>query len=266
MNTIYTCFPEGKNKALSLSYDDGKSADRQLVGLLNRYGLRGTFHLNGGLLGKDDRISASEAAELYGGHEIAAHSFSHPTLERCPREQRIAEIIEDRKALEQIAGYTVRGFSYPNGSWDRETADLLQSLGIRYARLVDTTGHFYMSNDLFALRTTCHHNDNLIARAEEFIALEKTQYLFWFSVWGHSWEFDMNENWELIEGFCAKTGGKKDIWYTTMIGMADYLDAARQVRVSAAGDFAENPTARAVWLSVNGKIMEIAGGRQQKLT
>ena len=43
---IKMLFPEGKNKALILSYDDGRTEDRQLVQLLNKYHLIGTFHLN----------------------------------------------------------------------------------------------------------------------------------------------------------------------------------------------------------------------------
>ncbi len=48
--TIYTCFPEGKHKALTMSYDDGTVYDRKLVELSNRYGIKGTFHINAGTL------------------------------------------------------------------------------------------------------------------------------------------------------------------------------------------------------------------------
>ena len=43
---IYTCFPGGKHKVLTMSYDDGRLEDRRLVELFNRYGIRGTFNLN----------------------------------------------------------------------------------------------------------------------------------------------------------------------------------------------------------------------------
>ena len=48
MNKIYQCFPQGKHKALTMSYDDGKEDDRRLVEIFNRYGIRGTFHVNSG--------------------------------------------------------------------------------------------------------------------------------------------------------------------------------------------------------------------------
>ena len=42
MKVIYICFPEGKHKVLTMSYDDGKLADRRLVSIFNHYGIKGT--------------------------------------------------------------------------------------------------------------------------------------------------------------------------------------------------------------------------------
>ena len=118
LKTIYTCFPEGKHKVLTMSYDDGKKFDRRLVEIFNKNGIKGTFHLNSGLMGVDeDRIQPDEIEELYKGHEVSCHTSTHPTIERCPLSQVVQQIIEDRKALEAAAGYPVRGMSYPNGSY-----------------------------------------------------------------------------------------------------------------------------------------------------
>ena len=57
MNTIYKCFPLGKHKVLTMSYDDGKAADIRLTEIFRRYGIKGTFHLNAGLY--DDQLSAA---------------------------------------------------------------------------------------------------------------------------------------------------------------------------------------------------------------
>ena len=62
-------YPEGKKKALTFSYDDGQIHDRKLVDILNRHGMKGTFHLNSGKLAKDRNhdvfVSAEEVPELY---------------------------------------------------------------------------------------------------------------------------------------------------------------------------------------------------------
>ena len=44
LKNIYTCFPGGRHKVLTMSFDDGRLEDRRLVELFNRYGIRGTFH------------------------------------------------------------------------------------------------------------------------------------------------------------------------------------------------------------------------------
>ena len=57
MNRVYCCFPGGKHKALTMSYDDGRLEDRRLIEIFNRNGIRGTFHLNSGLWEGDATVS-----------------------------------------------------------------------------------------------------------------------------------------------------------------------------------------------------------------
>ena len=113
LKNIYTCFPGGKHKVLTMSYDDGRTWDRKLVELFNSYKIKGTFHLNSGLR-DGERVPQSEWADLYQGHEISCHTVLHPTIERCPVEQVALQVLEDRRNLERSAGYPVRGLSYPN--------------------------------------------------------------------------------------------------------------------------------------------------------
>ena len=136
MNKVYCCYPGGKHKALTMSYDDGKVQDRRLIEIFNRYGIRGTFHLNSGLFDRDERIDPAEIPTLYAGHEVACHTVTHPTIARCPLPEVAREVLDDRAALEKYTGYPVRGLSYPNGSLSREIEELLPACGIRYSRVV----------------------------------------------------------------------------------------------------------------------------------
>jgi len=266
MNNIYKCFPGGKHKVLTMSYDDGKIQDRKLVAIFNKYGIKGTFHLNAGLFEQNDRINADEVRELYEGHEVAAHTFTHPTIARCPMEQVVQQIIEDRKMLESIVGYTVRGLSYPNGSYSGEIISVLPHLGIEYSRVVGSSRSFSMPDDYYIWQATCHHKTDLMELAQNFADLNKKQYLYMMYVWGHSYEFDLDNNWSLIEGFCEFIGNRDDIWYATNIQIVDYMKALDNLKFSAAGDFVYNPSAINVWISVNGRIYEIGGGMQVALS
>ena len=50
------------------------------------------------------RLGRSRIAELYKGHEVATHTMTHPTIERCPLTGVAEEILEDRKGLEHLSG------------------------------------------------------------------------------------------------------------------------------------------------------------------
>lgn len=262
MPKIFLCFPEGKHKVLTMSYDDGRTADRRLVDIFNRNGIKGTFHINSGLFGGNDRIGEEEAAELYKGHEVSAHTLTHPTIARCPKEQIVEEMMEDRKNLERVFGYTVRGLSYPNGSFNKQIKAMLPYLGIEYARTVHSTNGFAMPDDWHEWNPTCHHKKDLMKQAEAFVELHKKQYLYMMYVWGHSYEFNTDNNWELIEEFCGFAGGRDDIWYATNMEIVDYVKAYEQLKFSAALDFVYNPTAASIWLSVDSEIVEVKAGSQ----
>lgn len=81
-----------------------------------------------------------------------------------------------------------------------------------------------------------------------------------FYLWGHSYEFEQHNNWEVIRAFCEKMSGKKDIWYATNIEIVDYLNASRQLRTSADGHIVFNPTATDIWVENKGAVMTIKAG------
>ena len=77
LKNIYICFPGGRHKVLTMSFDDGRVEDRRLVELFNRYGVRGTFNLNAGLL-LDDRVpprSEEHTSELQSPDNISYAVF-----------------------------------------------------------------------------------------------------------------------------------------------------------------------------------------------
>lgn len=176
------------------------------------------------------------------------------------------EVIEDRKKLESIMGYPVRGLAYPNGSESPEIRAMLPALGIRYGRVVGNTDGFAMPEDFLQWKATCHHNHNLLELGQQFVDLHKKQYLYMMYVWGHSYEFTNNNNWEVMEDFCKLVGGKDDIWYATNIQIVDYMDVVKAAQYAADGSFVYNPCAQSLWLCVDDeKFVEVKGGQQVQL-
>ena len=262
---IYYCFPQGKAKALTMSYDDGKVQDRKLVSIFNRYGIKGTFNLNYGLMDQPPRIPAEEIRKLYRGHEIATHTLHHPTIARSPLSRVAEEILEDRKGLEKLAGYVVRGHAYPNGSYSKEIEALFSGLGIAYGRVVESVPDFALPANPMEWHPTCHHSDpKLMEYGQYFADFPKKQYLKLMYVWGHSYEFDQNterNNWGVIEDFCKLMGNRPDIWYATNIEIIDYLQLLEGLRFMADCSAVYHPGANSAWLAVdNDRIVEAKGG------
>lgn len=46
MRTVMMRYPDGKAKAVTFSYDDGKPQDVRLAALFDQYGMKGTFNFN----------------------------------------------------------------------------------------------------------------------------------------------------------------------------------------------------------------------------
>lgn len=259
-------FPGGRRKALTFSYDDGVSHDRRLVDIFNRYGMKGTFHLNSGTLNRENNLHGEELAELFHGHEISAHSVTHPHLPSLPVETLAWEMLEDRRQLEQWAGYPVRGMSYPFGTYDDATVARLPAYGIEYARTVQSHGGFQLPNDWLRWHPTCHHNQEILEKADAFLSLPKHHPLRLFYIWGHSYEFNHNNNWELMERFCEKMAAHHEtVWAATNIAIHDYCEAMRQIKVSVEGNLAYNPTAIPVWIEIDGEAVVIESGEHKRL-
>ena len=64
-------FKDGKIGAVTLSYDDGTTYDKQLIEILDRYQMKATFHINSEFFGTEGKIPADEAEEIFRGHEVA---------------------------------------------------------------------------------------------------------------------------------------------------------------------------------------------------
>jgi len=66
---------------------------------------------------------------LAAGHEIGAHTLTHPFLTRISFREAREEVFASRKKLEDRFGVPVRHFSYPYGDWNEAIRDLVQEAG-----------------------------------------------------------------------------------------------------------------------------------------
>lgn len=218
---------DGKKKAVTFSYDDGVEQDRRLVELFNAYGVKATFNLNSGIQtgansfveGRSGivvrRMNQQGLRELYKGHEIASHGLTHANPQDCDEETLYNEVLADKRNLEHLFEQKVVGYAYPYGCYHDLSVKVLSDCGIRYARTVESTDAFALQSDLLHFKPCYHHNDDRIFEGIGRFLAQETGEPSLLYIWGHSYEFEADQNWDRMEKILKQLAGRSDIFYGT---------------------------------------------------
>jgi peptidoglycan/xylan/chitin deacetylase (PgdA/CDA1 family) len=126
-----------------VTFDDGyRDACERAAPILHDLGVPATFFLPSGLLGDKletsfgarELIDEDGARALVGaGHEIGAHSITHPRLTGLPRADAELEIAGSRDQLQATLGAQVSSFAYPKGVHDEAVVWAVREAGFRLA-------------------------------------------------------------------------------------------------------------------------------------
>lgn len=277
MDYRFLRFPDGKGKAVTLSYDDGTIHDMKLSEIINRYGLKCTFNLNSERLLSGNGLTVEQAKKLLShGHEVAIHGARHKASGLASSIDGIRDILVCREVLEQTFGQIIRGMAYPgsgirrfcNGQSYETVRSYLTDLGIVYSRtLGEDNDDFELPTDWLAWMPTAHHNNPRLKEYMEKFVVTDTNACYCarrhpclFYLWGHSYEFYAQNNWEVLENIGETLGGRDDIWYATNIDIYEYVTAYHSLICSADGRRVYNPTLIPVWFIDDTKTYCVRSG------
>jgi hypothetical protein len=250
---------------------------------MNQYHLIGTFHLNSNKLGTDihfNYLSKEEVKDLFAGHEVSVHSANHPNLPDVSKNEVINEVVSDRKELERLVGYPVRGMAYPFGNTNDLVVSTIAELGIEYARTVGDSHHFDIPNDFLRWHPTIHQFVKAYWEAnqpekdkQELTVFYKTIHDFLqtkelavFDIWGHSWEMGSDQNkWNETEKFFKLLANNPSIYYAKQIDLVDYINAFRSLKYAIDKKTVTNNSSLNICLKVNDKVYTVLAGSTMKL-
>ena len=260
---IYMRFPKGRKKALTLSYDDAVIQDKKMMKILDESGLKCTFNINTGCFSAEGskesrRMTMSDTLKTFGNskHEIAIHSRNHLYLDKIPNEWAANEIIEDRIAAEQMFGRIIKGFAYPFEKPAERIKNVLRTAGIAYARTTCCTGRFDIPEDWLEWNPTCwHSHGKLMELTEKFLkdtALPIMDIPKLMMVGGHSYEFDLDDNWNLLDEFISRVSQRDDVWYATNMEIYNYIKAYESLQYDYRCTMCYNSSSVNVFLDVDG--------------
>ena len=261
-------YPGGKTKAFNISYDDGVVQDVRFVQLLNRYELKGTFNLNFGLLHSGftwqhecgmtvRRIPEKEIPEVYTGHEVASHSYSHPYFDHMEETEILKELGSDKFFLERLFGREVGGYATPFYYYSDRMADCVRQCGFEYARISEESSDYSVPADFYRWRGSKFHWDDDL---EDFVRgfLETDQELALCQLVGHSYDLDVMKSWEILDGICRRVSEHEDVWAATHLELVRYLRALQLARITDREII--NESSAELWFSVDGKTVRLESG------
>ena len=281
MRYRYMRFPDGKAKALTLSYDDGCKQDIRFSEIISEYGLKCTFNITHD---SQKNLSAEQIKESFlgKGHEIAVHGYAHRAEGTLRPIEGIQDVLNCRLELERTYDMIIRGMAYPdcgitrfaNGGNYESIKHYLKDLDIAYARtLAGDNDRFELPDDWYSWMPTAHHdNPALFEYIDSFVNLDVLGKKYYahrqprlFYLWGHSFEFDRKDNWDRLTEICERLSGRDDIWYATNIEIYNYVTAYNSLIYSADGNTVYNPTLFTIWFEVDGVPYTITPGETLKI-
>lgn len=86
-----------------------------------------------------------------------------------------------------------------------------------------------------------------------------------FYLWGHSYEFEEKNNWDVIEEFMKYVANRDDVWYATNMEIFEYEQAFKSLIFDINLKRCINPTAFDIWFNYNNKDYFIKKGETLRL-
>lgn len=212
-----------------LSFDDGTIYDKRFIDILNKYNVTCSFNLNSGL---DDfvwyyeenkpirRLKLKDNVSLYDRHEICSHSFSHPHMTQLNKEGIINEVKKDIETLKQTYKRNIDTFAFPFEDYNDEVIDIIREntniKNIRISKLDDS----YMPKDRYHIHLNAFYDEeNIYEKIEKFSKNNLKNSLF--VIVGHSYEFEVKNDWDKIEKLIKYLSELKDV---KIVSIKDAID------------------------------------------
>lgn len=120
------------DKSIALTFDDGyEDFYTTIFPLLKKYKIKATVYVIINALDKKGYLTKEQVRELSRSEfvEIGSHTYNHLDLNNLNKRRASSEIVDSKKALENISGKPVFTFCYPYGHFQEYDVKLASAAG-----------------------------------------------------------------------------------------------------------------------------------------
>lgn len=188
----YTGFDDA---IVTITFDDGAEENvTTALPIINSHNFKTTqCYMSGAVEGVPAQI-ADVLAFKNGGHEICAHSVSHPDLTTVNQTQLEYELLHSREYLESVTGLPVPNFATPYGAYDTNVINAIKNVYSSH-RTVNEGYNSKDNLDVYRLKVQNMTASTTLAEYQEWVTKAKQDKLWLILVYhivtnGTPGEFD----------------------------------------------------------------------------
>lgn len=122
--------PDAAGKLVALTFDDGphKEYTRQILDILDGFGVKATFFIVGSnAKAYPDRIKMIADR----GHELGNHTYDHVWINKIGEEELVRQIRDTEEQIFSVTGIRPRVFRPPYGAYSEASVETVRRLGYR---------------------------------------------------------------------------------------------------------------------------------------
>jgi len=209
-------FPGGKTMAVVTSWDDGNVKDLQVMEMLIKYRMKGTFFMN-----RNSQMIPRLRELEEKGMEIGSHSWSHPALYNSTPKRVLDELVEMRRFLEKEVQHPVISFAYPfnyQPAYDADGNYVLRSMRQAgyWSGRATTTGDNSIDSipQPLAMRPNFHFKVGAVKTKEKLEQLLNNSGSILY-IWGHSYEL-AGDGEKILDDVLSTVANRPEIWYADL--------------------------------------------------
>jgi len=227
---------------LTISVDDGYPLDLKAAELLDRHGLKATFYVPA-TNPEYEVMTKDQVRELSRRFEIGGHTYSHLSLTLKSDAEARADILDGKHWVEDVTGFPVRAFCYPQGKFTARIVEWVKEAGFIGARTC-FFNRSEMPRDPYHCGVSTHtHNHSALIQVRhallegnfkgvvDFFRVHKAErdweihfqhavsaverrggvaHLFF-----HTWEIDQQRDWDKLARVLEYVAGRKQLTRVT---------------------------------------------------